>query len=139
MRRKKDNEPLWCQLYRQQVIKPAQQQRDTEQKGRTAASQAGFYNTTAWKRLRDQRRRANPLCQHCEQRGFIRPMKVVDHIKPIDERKDLALSFDNTQSLCDFCHGVKTKADAKAKKQTKKLQRGKILMKQLESRDTPGG
>ena len=134
MRSKKKDEPLWCQLYRDQVIKPAQQKRNTEQNGRTLASQSGFYNTKSWKRLRDQRRRANPLCEHCEARGLVRPMTTVDHIKPVDEFPELALSFENTQSLCDFCHGVKTKADAAAKKKEDKLKRGRLLMKHFESK-----
>lgn len=120
-------------MYRKEVLKPKERERLSEQKGRTEASQSGFYQTRGWKMLREQRRAANPLCQHCEIRGIIRPMTTVDHIIPVEERTDLALSFDNTQSLCDFCHNVKTKADAKQKQRRQKLNSGKIMMQKFET------
>lgn len=136
MKRNKKQEPLWCRMYRKEYLTP---QRQTEQKGRTAASQAGFYNTKAWKQIRDQRRRANPLCQHCEANDMVRPMAVVDHILPVDEAPELMLSIDNTQSLCNFHDDLKTKADAREKKHREKLHKGKLLMQQMESKETPGG
>ena len=133
MKKKKTNEPLWIEMYRKKVLKPKERERLSEQKGRTEASQSGFYQTRGWKMLREQRRSANPLCQHCEARGLIRSMTTVDHIISVEERPDLALSFDNTQSLCDFCHNVKTKADEKQKQQRQKLNSGKIMMQKFET------
>lgn len=136
----KKNEPIWCQIYRKEVIKPAQKERQTEQRGRTEASRAGFYNTHAWKVIRHRRIIENPLCQHCEARGRLTPAKVVDHIKPVELFPELALCYDNTQSLCDFCHGLKTRADAIAKRRAEKLKQGVKIMKELEKNNiTPGG
>lgn len=129
----KKEEPIWCTMYRDQVIKPTQRSRVTEQKGRTEASQSGFYASSAWIKVRDRRRAENPICQECERKGLIRPMKIVDHIQPIDERPDLALDLDNTQSLCEFHHTLKTNADKKRKNQQRKLEQGRQLMQQLET------
>ena len=133
MNNKKD-EPSWCKMYRKEVLKPKQQQRYTEQKGRTEASRKGFYTSPEWIVIRNKRRQENPLCQRCESLGYVTPMKMVDHIQPIEERPDLALSYENTQSLCDRCHSIKTNEDKKAKKMREKKERGKALMKSLEYR-----
>ncbi|WP_159521723.1 HNH endonuclease signature motif containing protein [Sunxiuqinia indica] len=133
-------EPLWCKMYREQVIKPAQQQRQTQQQGWTEASRAGFYNTKAWKKIRDKRRNENPLCQLCEEKGILRPGKVVDHIIPVDVEPAKALDYTNTQHICTSCHSWKTKEDKREQKQQDKLNRGRMLMKQFETKhNTPGG
>jgi len=120
-------------MYREQVIKPKQKERYTEQKGRTNESQSGFYASAAWIKVRDRRRAENPLCQECEKHDRIRPMNIVDHIITIDERPDLALDCDNTQSLCNFCHIRKTNADKKRRNEQQRLEQGQLIMKQLEA------
>jgi len=67
-----------------------------------------FYSSKRWIALRDRRRRENPLCQECEQQGTVTPMYAVDHIKPRVDHPELALSYDNTQSLCETHHNRKT-------------------------------
>lgn len=134
MKKKKKEEPLWCELYRNEVIKPQQRKRFTEQAGRTKESQSGFYNTKTWKMLRDRRRRENPICQSCEEKGIIRQMNVVDHIKPIDEYPELSLEFNNTQSLCTRCHVLKTNRDKKEKEKRKRLEQGRKIMAELENK-----
>ncbi len=129
----KQDEPIWCQMYRKEVIDPKQKQRFTQINGWTKESQLGFYATAAWMKVRDRRRAENPICQECERKGLIRPMKIVDHIQPIDERPDLALEYDNTKSLCKLCHIRKTNADKKRKNQQRKLEQGRQLMQQLET------
>lgn len=130
---KKKIEPIWCTMYREQVIKPTQRTRITEQKGRTEVSQSGFYNSKEWIKLRDKRRTENPLCVECERKGMIRIMKVVDHIIAVEERPDLALEYSNTQSLCDFHHILKTNADKKRKNELKRLESGRKLMQEMET------
>jgi 5-methylcytosine-specific restriction enzyme A len=126
---KKDRkEPIWCKMYRDEVLKPQQKKRITEQLGRTRESQEGFYNSPAWKKIRDQRRRENPICQECERKGIIRPMNVVDHIIPIDEDPALALYYDNTQSLCTGCHVRKTNNDKKKKAKRIRIEKGRKIM-----------
>lgn len=130
----KQDEPLWCQLYRKEVIDPKQKQRFTQVNGWTKESQSGFYTTKEWIFIRDKRRCENPLCQECEKKGKIVPMYAVDHVEPIDERPDLAIDYDNTQSLCKLCHIRKTNADKKRKNEARRLEQGRQLMQQLETR-----
>lgn len=130
---KKKIEPIWCQMYREHIIKPSQRTRITEQKGRTEASQSGFYTSKEWIMIRNKRRLENPLCQDCERKGMIRPMKVVDHIIAVEERPDLALEYSNTQSLCDFHHTLKTNADKRRKNELKRLESGRKLMREMET------
>lgn len=66
-----------------------------------------FYNSPEWQRLRKQKLRLNPLCEHCEREGKVRPATVVDHIVPIKEG-GIALDINNLQSLCKPCHDSKT-------------------------------
>lgn len=136
MKKKQKDEPVWMKMFRNEILKPKEKVRHTEQKGRTEASQAGFYNTKAWQKIRDQRRRMNPLCQMCEARGYYNAMKTVDHIITVEEAPHLALDINNTQSLCDFDHNIKTKQDAARKKELNRLKIGKQLMNKYE---TPGG
>lgn len=62
-----------------------------------------------WRKLRNRRLNAEPLCRHCRAKGLVTPAAEVDHITPRllggpDE-------WDNTQSLCKACHVVKTRDD----------------------------
>lgn len=129
----KRDEPKWCKLYREQVIKPKQRQRLTEQSGRTAASRDGFYNTRGWKIIREKRINSNPLCQRCEAAGYYRRAEVVDHIEPVDLAPHLALTYSNTQSLCSRCHSIKTMQDKRKRQELEKQRIGAKLMEDLEN------
>jgi 5-methylcytosine-specific restriction endonuclease McrA len=67
--------------------------------------------TSEWKRLRNRRLDAEPLCRHCSAKGFVTPAVEVDHIKP-RALGGLDL-WENTQSLCKPCHINKTREDVK--------------------------
>ena len=69
-----------------------------------------FYGSTRWKRLRKHHREQNPLCAVCLKAGFLTPMKVVDHIVPIQQGGD-PMAVDGLQSLCQLCHNQKISAD----------------------------
>jgi len=127
-------EPIWCQLYRKEVMKPEQKKRLTEQRGRTKESQSGFYNTKEWKVLRSRFIKENPICCECEKRGKIRYAEVVDHIKAIDEYPELNLEYTNLQSLCNYHHIRKTNNDKRLKNEAIRLQRGTELMKKFETK-----
>jgi 5-methylcytosine-specific restriction endonuclease McrA len=62
-----------------------------------------------WRKQRNRRLDAEPLCRHCAGRGFVTPAVEVDHIKPKALGGDDA--WDNTQSLCKPCHQDKTRQD----------------------------
>jgi 5-methylcytosine-specific restriction protein A len=62
-----------------------------------------------WRKLRNRRLDAEPLCRHCTGRGLVTPAVEVDHIKP--KALGGGDEWDNTQSLCKACHIEKTRTD----------------------------
>jgi 5-methylcytosine-specific restriction endonuclease McrA len=64
----------------------------------------------AWKRLRADHLKREPLCRECRKAGRAVPATVGDHIIDIAERPDLRLEDDNIQSLCKTHHDRKTAA-----------------------------
>lgn len=65
----------------------------------------------AWRRLREAKKRDEPLCRRCLERGIVREMDLVDHIVPIEVAPERRLDWDNLQSMCTDCHAVKTAED----------------------------
>ena len=77
-----------------------------------------IYQSKEWRRLRNAKREANPLCERCiamgkaagVKKGWVRPVQVIHHKIPIEtarnfeEMKQLAFMWDNLQSLCFKCH-----------------------------------
>lgn len=53
--------------------------------------------------------RANPLCVHCERKGYITLATQLDHITALVNGG--ADRSDNKQGLCDDCHKAKTNVD----------------------------
>ncbi len=70
-----------------------------------------FLDSAAWRKLSKWKLQATPYCEDCRDNGEIRPANDVDHVIPRAERPDLALNEDNLRSLCDSCHGRKTRKD----------------------------
>jgi len=62
------------------------------------------YLRKAWRDLREQKLRADPLCVECYAQGKITPSQCVDHIDGNAENDALQ----NLQALCLSCHAVKT-------------------------------
>lgn len=69
-----------------------------------------FYDTARWRRVSIQVRKDKPLCEHCQQNGFIEPSTQTDHIVPIEHGGD-KFNYHNLQALCDKCHARKTQKD----------------------------
>ena len=64
-----------------------------------------FYKSRYWKKKRAEiLDRDNHECQVCKAEGKFRPANTVHHIKPIEDRPDLALDDDNLLSVCAACH-----------------------------------
>lgn len=65
-----------------------------------------IYQNTKWKRLREMKFNANPLCEMCLEEGVYTNTAEVHHIIPFKygktpwEIKILAFSFANTMCLC---------------------------------------
>ncbi|MGE6739661.1 HNH endonuclease [Allorhizobium pseudoryzae] len=66
------------------------------------------YNTTAWRKLRAAKLKASPLCQHCKERGLLKPANAVDHNIPIAKGGEPFPALEDLTSLCEPCHNEKT-------------------------------
>ncbi|AMP65638.1 HNH endonuclease [Campylobacter jejuni] len=66
-----------------------------------------FYNSVAWRKLRNAFINKNPFCAKCGKFA-----KIIDHIVPIKQGGE-KLSEENLQSLCIVCHNEKTKNELK--------------------------
>ena len=69
-----------------------------------------FYNSWPWRKAAKRYRLANPLCFECEKNDIVTPVKVVDHIIPINRGGD-KLNEKNFQSLCESCHNRKSSSE----------------------------
>jgi len=57
-----------------------------------------------WRRLSEDHRTRNPLCEDCEKEGRTTAASEVHHIKPLLEAPSLRLNVNNLVSLCRECH-----------------------------------
>lgn len=98
-----------CERHRQQRQREYDQQRREERP---------FYWSAAWRRLRALVLRNEPLCRLCyaKEPRVLAIATEVDHIKPVKQRPDLALEFDNLQPLCKPCHLQKTREEEAAQR-----------------------
>lgn len=64
----------------------------------------GFYNSSAWVKLRLMKLRRDPLCELCKSQGKLIAATVVHHKAELRADPELALELDNLQSLCASCH-----------------------------------
>ena len=68
-------------------------------------SEGRFYKSRYWKEKRSEiLDRDNHECQVCKSEGKVSLANTVHHIRPIEDRPDLALDDDNLLSVCAACH-----------------------------------
>jgi 5-methylcytosine-specific restriction protein A len=76
----------------------------------TAKASKQFLNSSVWLKLRDYKLSLVPWCELCAK---VKPISVpatqVDHIQPRHTHPHLKLDLGNLQSICDECHGAKTR------------------------------
>lgn len=65
-----------------------------------------FYSSREWIKLRDLKRRLDPLCEPCKARGVVRVVAIVHHVETVEDRPDRRLDIDNLQSVCLACHNA---------------------------------
>ena len=79
-------------------------------------------NSRRWKELRVWKLQHNPLCELCQQEGYVRASVDVHHIKPVEsatslkEMEELCFSPANLMALCIPCHVKVHKEMGKNKK-----------------------
>lgn len=66
-----------------------------------------FYVSMPWIRLRNFKISENPFCERCPEE-LLTPATEVHHIKEVKPHPELALEFDNLESLCKPCHSSHT-------------------------------
>lgn len=73
---------------------------------RTREGRQTFYKSPKWRRLRNQKKQDQPLCESCLKKGILKPMDAVHHIIDISDKltEENALDYSNLMSLCDSCH-----------------------------------
>lgn len=80
--------------------------RDTR---RQSASQRGYSST--WQTYSKQYRRLHPLCVQCLLDDRVKATACVDHIVPKHSCPELFWHAENHASLCQRCHGIKTRKE----------------------------
>lgn len=77
-----------------------------DQRSRDRVS-AAFYQSRAWRRLRAEVLRDEPLCRDCRLRGRRRVATEVHHERELRAHPSLALDRDNLTPLCKRCHNAR--------------------------------
>lgn len=70
-----------------------------------------FYQSRAWRNLRDAHAREHPYCEPCLRLGMRVSMDIVDHKLPRLKFPALELTPSNLESQCRSCHKRKTDRD----------------------------
>ena len=79
-------------------------------KSEKKAKNEDFYNSIAWKRLRNTYISLHPICQCCLEHGKVTPASEVHHKTPFgrgdteEEQWKLFLDEHNLMSVCRLCH-----------------------------------
>lgn len=63
-----------------------------------------LYRSGAWRRLRLQVLREEPICPSCLAQGIVKASEEVHHIQTIRLRPDLKLDRANLEAICSDCH-----------------------------------
>src|SRR4051812_44106102 len=79
---------------------------------RTGSSTARGYGVD-WRRVRERRLAAEPLCRFCAEVGRVTAATQVDHIVAFKGLGDpLRLDLGNTRALCEPCHMSRTQGQS---------------------------
>jgi 5-methylcytosine-specific restriction protein A len=81
------------------------------QPGQPQKQAAPFYSSSAWRKLRAAKLRADPLCQceDCTRTGRVLAADTVDHRLERSEHPHLELDYDNLVSMSRSCHNRRHK------------------------------
>ena len=91
-------------------------QKPSKQKSRTfkREDRQKIYQSAKWKKLREAKLMADPLCQRCLAKGIIKPSVDIHHIDSFmnytgNMRLQKAYDYNNLESLCKECHSSEHK------------------------------
>ena len=91
-----------------------------------------FYKSAEWKACRSAYIADHPLCERCQQKGLIVPAEIVHHkihLTPENYRNpQIALSFDNLESVCRDCHNKEHFSDKTERR--REFVDGELVMKE---------
>ena len=81
----------------------------------TRAERQKLYNSTAWRKIRKEVLKRQPLCQACGKYHRLTPATVADHLKPWETAAEFyghgKKIEDHFQGLCKSCHREKLSED----------------------------
>ena len=104
-------EDKYCNNHKQHDVKEKAIQKDYYKPQATPYRNAErpnayLYNTSKWRKLRNDHIDNNPYCVSCgdDERGNL----TVDHIVAPKGNEDLFFDAYNLQTLCKTCHNIKT-------------------------------
>ena len=90
-------------------------------------------NSKQWKQLRAWKLQQNPLCELCQEEGFVRSAVDIHHKTPVESAKTpremeaLCFNPSNLQALCISCH-VKVHKEMGKNKKKNVLERKDIAL-----------
>ena len=101
-------------------------------------------NSKKWRELRAWKLSVNPLCERCQEEGYVTMAVDVHHKRPVEsaktkeEMRRLAFSMSNLQSLCVPCH-IKVHQEMKAHtKEAVRANKQRDLQRWADSHPAPG-
>ena len=117
--RKKPSSKAWCSNCEQKMNgKNWSEKKLTAVDYQRLTGLASPYSSARWKKLREfVLRKCSHLCETCLRNGIYTNATQVDHIIPVYQRPDLFWDEDNLAGICNSCHAVKSKEEAKAARQ----------------------
>lgn len=74
-----------------------------------------------WRKMRVHVLADQPICELCEELGYVSPAMEVHHIHPISQRPDLRLERSNLMALCIPCHRNEDERRRQSEKMSKQL------------------
>lgn len=92
-----------------------------------------FYLSGAWREVRAEVLRHEPLCRDCMdlyRAGHVHKVRAatcVHHIKHLKEHPELALTIDNLMPLCDMHHNIRHPEKGKGKQVSKQASRARVI------------
>ena len=101
--------PIRPPVHRPAHLPTPREARDAYDRFRGSPPSRGY--DRAWRRLRDQVLREEPLCRACLAAGRVTEAVMVHHVEPVAARPDLRLTRSNLGPLCDPHHAAEHAGD----------------------------